>query len=618
MKTYFSAKRFTALLLAFLLVFSLSGQAFATGFKDISSDYWAKDYISKLTELEFFDGYEDNTFRPGKEISYIETLVLLSRFYETDETISELLRADYAATVVSKIPSSLNWANEALCVCLASGIVSANELGRLSFTKPITKNDFSLLLVRALQLDGDIQANNSAVLPFADEASITGNFRGCVAILYNAKIVDGDDNNRFNPSQSVTRAVASAMLYRALNYAEAQNITFNIPGYSAPNATSGIITNVSGSTVRVRFIDGTIREFSIGSGKYYVNGTLSAPSDSHVGAYIDLILTDSGVHKAQVVSDADAKYVVGTVYSTSTTSGGTVNIIPEGAASSANVRYVLADKAYVAINGSASEITKFKKDQFIIAKIVNNKVTEAYGNTEALTVTGALVDLSYGSVVEMRVIDDYGYIWYFPLNISDLPAVYLGEYEISVDRLELNDEVTVTFTNGKTTKIQSDAAQGTLRGQITSIISNINGLYWEITDANGTLHKHLVADDAAAYKGKTSILLSSIKVGDQVSVSLFNSTITTVNLESTESVLQTGKISGTVLNVDNNKREIILLIKEKLFYINIPGSAPIYNAASGKALGISQVTPDSYIVAYGTYENSTTLNATLVVVESLA
>lgn len=618
MKTTSSVRRFAALVLALLLVFSLSGQAFAAGFKDIPGDYWAKDYINKLTELKFFDGYEDNTFRPNNEITYIETLVLLSRFYEADETVTDMLREDYATTVASKIPANLSWASDPLCICLAAGIVSANELGKLSLTKPITKNDFSLLLVRALDLDGEIHANNSAVLPFADEAAITGNFRGCVAILYKAKIVDGDDNNRFNPSQTVTRAVASAMLYRALAYADAQKLSFSIPGYAAPGASSGVITYVSGSNIRVRFIDGTIREFTVGSGKYYLNGSLSTPAASHVGAYINLILTEDGVHKAEVTVAEKTEYIIGTVYSTSTTYGGTVNIIPEGKASSANTRYVLADKAYVAINGSASDISKFSRDQFIVAKVVDGKVAEAYGSTDPLTITGTLIDLTYGSVVEMRIKDETGGIWYFPLDISNLPAVYLGDYEISIDRLGLGDELVITYTNGKAQKISSEAAQGSLRGQVTSIINNVSGLYWEITDSSGIIHKHPVADDAAVFKGKTSVLLSSIKVGDVVSVSLFNSTITTINLESSESALQTGKISGTVLNVDNNKREIILLINEKLFYISAPGSAPIYNAASGKALGISQITPDSYIVAYGTYANSTTLNATLVVVESLA
>ena len=127
-----------------------------------------------------------------------------------------------------------------------------------------------------------------------------------------------------------------------------------------------------------------------------------------------------------------------------------------------------------------------------------------------------------------------------------------------------------------------------------------------------------MASDAAVYKGTASILLSTIKVGDLVSVSLFNSVITTVNLENTSTTVQTGKITGTVLNVDNNKREIILLISDKLFYVNVSGAAPIYNAVTGRSLGISQITPNSTIVAYGTYDNSVTLNSTLVVVEALA
>ena len=174
MKTSSSIKRFSALILALILVFSMSAQAFAAGYSDVAEDYWAEEYITELSSLGYFSGYEDGSFRPNGEITYIETLVLLSRLYDVDETILEYIVDDHAATVATKIPTNLLWAKNELCICLASGIVSANELGKLSLSNAINKKDFALLLVRALQLDGGITAANSTKLPFTDESSITG------------------------------------------------------------------------------------------------------------------------------------------------------------------------------------------------------------------------------------------------------------------------------------------------------------------------------------------------------------------------------------------------------------------------------------------------------------
>ncbi len=616
MKTTSFFKRIGAIILAFVLVFSMASQAFAANYTDVPKDYWAEDYINELSKLGFFSGYEDNTFRPGGNITYIETLALLSRFYDVDESVMKLLRADFAPTVAAKIPSSLSWASDELCVCLASGIVSANELGKLSLSSPINKKDFALLLVRALQLDEQVPTANTAKLPFADADSITGNYRGSVYILYSAKIVDGDENNRFNPSQTVTRAVASAFIYRTLSYIDAADIALEIPGYKAPTACEGIIQNVSGKTVRVQLVDGSLREFTIPAGKYYLNGSITTPAAEHAGAYINLLITEDGIRRADATVEENVKYVSGLVYSTSTSYDGVLNITHKGDNSS--TRYLLAEKASISLNNTEAKLSDLSRNYYVFAKVVDSKITEVFAINGSAPIKGVISELNYGTTTVMRIVDENGAVWYFGFDIAALPEVYIADYEITIDRISVGDTVTVTMKNGSASKIVSEATQGSLSGLLTSVISTVDGLYWEITDDAGAVHKHPVADDAVVYKGKDAILLSSVNVGDKVSVALFDTVITSINVEPAETVIETGKITGTVLNVDNNTREIILLISDKLFYISCPGSAPIYNAATGKALGISQITPDSTIVAYGSYNNSTSFTATLVVVESLA
>lgn len=616
MKNISPNKRFGALILAVILVFSLASQAFAAGYKDVASDHWAEDYITELSSLGFFSGYEDGTFRPDGTITYIETFAMLSRMFDLEDEEIQAMMLDFASVVAEKLPSNLAWAKKEISICLAAGIVSATELDKLTLTNGISKKDFSLLLVRALQLDGQITANGSAALPFSDEASITGIYRGCVAILYKAKIVDGDDSNRFNPNQTVTRAVAAALLYRALNYAESNNILLTIPGYISHTSFEGIITNVTGSVVRILAPNGVCREYTIGSGKYFVNNLAATPKEDHVGSYIKLVSGDDDIKRADVTTDKAVTYVYGNVYSTSTTSNGVINIILPGNVSS--TRFMLAENASITVNGAVSKIDSLKKNDYIFAKVVDGKIEEAYISNTAVAINGALTELTYGSIVDVRIKDTDGIVWYFGFEVSDLPGIFVGDYEISIDRLALGDKLTVNFENGEVVKIVSDVTQGSTSGQLTSIISTIEGTFWEITDADNKVHKYLIASDATAYKGKNAILLSSVKVGSKVSVSLYNSIITTVSVEETSAVVETGKITGTVLDVNTTSREIILLISDKLFYVKTSGSVPIYNASTGKALGLSQISAGSAIVAYGSYDSSTTLTATLVVVEALA
>jgi len=616
MKNTSFIRRSVALLLAMILVFGLSSQALAAGYKDVASDYWAEDYITELSAKGFFSGYEDGSFRPEGTITYVETFSMLSRMYDLEDDEIEAIVLDFKTVIAEKLPSALSWAKMEISICLAAGIVSANELGKLDLTSRISKKDFSLLLVRALQLDGKINANSNAKLTFADEADITGIYRGCVAILHNAKIVDGDDNNKFNPNQTVTRAVAAALLYRALSYAKTSNISLSIPGYMSKSTFEGIITNVKGSVVQIMAPNGLYREYTIGTGKYFVNGKAATPSEDHIGYYIDIISNDDGIKRVEASYNKTVTYIYGNVYSTSTTSNGVINIVLPGKTNS--TRYMLAEKAVLKVNGADGKLDSMAKNDFIFAKVVDGKITEANVTNTTLNVKGTLTELTYGSIVDVRIKDEAGIVWYFGFDVSDLPGIYVGDYEITIDRLALGDKLTLSFKNGKTTKIKSDVTQGNTTGQLTSIISTIEGTFWEITDAEGKVHKYLIASDATAYKGKNAILLSSVKVGSTISVSLYNSIITTVTVDESATVVETGKISGTVLDVNTSSREIILLIADKLFYVKASGSVPVYDAATGKSLGLSQITAGSAIVAYGSQESSTALTATLVVVEALA
>lgn len=51
----------------------------ANDFSDVGNDHWAKDWISIATENELIIGYEDNSFRPDKELSYAESITMLLR-----------------------------------------------------------------------------------------------------------------------------------------------------------------------------------------------------------------------------------------------------------------------------------------------------------------------------------------------------------------------------------------------------------------------------------------------------------------------------------------------------------------------------------------------------------
>ena len=51
-------------------------------FKDVLKDRWSYEYISKLSELEIFKGYEDGSFKPYSPIKRSEIVTILCRIYK--------------------------------------------------------------------------------------------------------------------------------------------------------------------------------------------------------------------------------------------------------------------------------------------------------------------------------------------------------------------------------------------------------------------------------------------------------------------------------------------------------------------------------------------------------
>lgn len=612
-----ASKRIFTLLLALVLLVSASVPALAAGFTDVPDSYWAKDYIDVLDAAGYLSGYEDGSFRPGGRITVCETLVILSRFYTLDELALQQISSDYLDTVKAIVPGSLSWAANELCIALAAGIVTPDELSTMSLSTAITKADFALFLVRAMQMDDDISAAGQTVLPFEDAASITGVYRGSVAILYNAGIVDGDEHNRFNPTQTVTRAVASAMVYRALTFLSQEQIVLSIPAYSSLGRCKGLLRSVDAASIRVEQFNGTVREFTFSaSSKFTVNGTAATLSDALTGQHITLTAKDAAILTADITVADNVKYLSGTVYSVSTTANGTINIVPSG--DYKPYYYTLVSGAAIQLNGAASSISGLNAKDHAVIKLTGNQVSEIYAYNYSSTLTGTISSFSFGTTVSLKLTDANKNVWPFDFAIAELPEISVGSYTITIDRLAVGDELTVHITNGAVTKLVGSSAEASAKGTISSMIETIDGLSWEITDTAGVTHRYPVAEGATAHKGSTAILLSTIKVGDTVSVTLFNGSITSVKLESTAAGPQSGKLTGTLLNADALSRKLILLISDKLYYVNVPGAVPVYNAATGKSLSLSQITADSSLVVYGTYENATTLSATLIVVETLA
>lgn len=603
-----------AIVLVLALAFSLSVPAFAAGFSDLDG-HWSKEYMQDLADRGYLSGYGDGTMRPDNDITACESLVLLSRFYNPGTEATALIADDYGDYVAETVPGSLSWAYDELEICLAAGIVTKDELASMDLSAAIEKEQLSVFLVRAMQLESKAESFSRTALTFDDADDISEACVGSVAELVSLKIVTGDDENNFTPKLSVTRAVVATMVSRALDYLETAGTTLVIANYDGVTRTEGIVTSAAAGSLTVRGLDGLMRVYSVApSSSVTVNGVARSLTSAYTGCDITVTAKDGTVTTAAITSDSAvtwAQGLVGSVFSSTTLR----YLYVTDSDSGTTVKYTLSTSAVITLDGKSVSLSAIIQNQFVTMKIENDAVTAITAVSADYEITGEISAITYGTTVSLDVKDTDGTVFCFYLGISDLPAIYRGTTAVTIDRLSVGEAVTVTVKNCDVSSIVTEGSEDTVTGKLISITMTTSGTQWVVGADDGTSSTYTVDVNAGVYSGTTPILLSDIQAGDTVSVVLYGSTITEIYLVT--SVSSTTKVSGTVLAVNTSAKTVTILTPaNKLVYIDMSSVGSIITASTGKTLTIYSIGVNSELVAYGTYSSSTNFAAKSVVIES--
>ena len=604
-------RKIISLVLAIVMVLSLSVTAFAaTSYSDLDG-HWAKEYMEDLAEKGFLTGYEDGTMRPNQNITYAEALVFLSRFYDVDDQVMEWMKEDYSAVADSAVPVSMSWAKDGIIVCLGSGIITASELKDAELGSEIQKEVLCKYLARAIGII--LPDSRDVKLTFDDADTISAGCARHVMALLTAGIVNGDTNNNFTPKLSVTRAVVSTMVSRALKYTQ-ENGTELVPAaYKGISLIPGIVYGATTKTLQMRTYDGQVVEYTVDADtKVMVDGKSGTLGSVYVGCPVTVKDKDSKPLAINISSSSKETWVQGSIASL-TKSNTSPYMMVLDVLSGDKVRYNISPKAVVSIDGKESNLAGLTGDLFITCKVEDRLVTEIIAETSNGIKTGTIEELDFATIVSLKIKDEDNYVWCYQMPISSLPTVKRGDTPITIDMLALGDIVSVTTVKGAVTAITTGTKQEEITGVLSSITSTASETVWTIVDKDGINHTYKLDPMAKASDGKKDILVSSVKAGDSVALTVYDSVITEVRVAQTVASIST--LSGTVLAVDTVEKKITLLNSNKLMYVSTAGVPVIADAVKGVALKIGGIGENAKITVYGTYENPTTIKATVIVVE---
>jgi len=224
-------KRITSALLAILMIFSLTGTVLAApveygeelqnmpentptvSFSDLPSTHWAYKYIADLVNRKVFEGYPDHKFRPDRTISRAEfaTIIVKAAGLQPKKvnysSFSDVKVTDWSSPWIETAKDYL------------TGYRTANGEYIYNPTAPALREDITVAIVKLKGYDVARLANRSIIeAMFTDYEGISESAKDYVAIAVENGIVSGFPDETFRPQNSITRAEAAAMLWRAFMY----------------------------------------------------------------------------------------------------------------------------------------------------------------------------------------------------------------------------------------------------------------------------------------------------------------------------------------------------------------------------------------------------------------
>ena len=230
-------KKFSALLSFVLIIGVLAGSfsAFAVEygaennpndktytqtFSDVPINHWAFQYIEELTDRKAINGYPDGKFYPDKTVTrdeFAKIMVVAAGLTATPATVSSYvdIPLTYWASPFIETAKPYMTAYQS-----ATGLAFRPTSGAL-------REDIAVAVVKLKGYDTRLADLSMLSTMFSDIGAISGNAQPYVALAVENGIISGYNDGTFRGQNTITRAEAAAILWRAFQYGSDTKV---IPG----------------------------------------------------------------------------------------------------------------------------------------------------------------------------------------------------------------------------------------------------------------------------------------------------------------------------------------------------------------------------------------------------
>jgi hypothetical protein len=625
----------TTVLTSAMLISSVPSYAAAPKFKDVPAKHWAYSYVENMAKLGYLSGYDDGTFKPGNNLTFMESMSTLSRLTNPTAAEKNAAKSEYKS-LLDQLKVEHEWARDALSIALYKDIVSKDELVNANdkglLNKNINKITVSVFVARTMGLEEAAKSKTVVFLPYKDTELIEASQRKYVDVLLDAGVLDskGEGDGKFNPKSTLTRQVMATMLSNASDYIKKNPIA------PVPDTSKPVETEIVKSTIK-RITDELGRKYLViedrsGNESGYlventtpitIDGKTSDSSSLAVGQDVELTIKKGTLDLVSVKATSIEEVVEGIVkYINSSTSKMTLEYmdgnktLTKDFTIDKNAKIYLDDKVSYLSDIKTGDTVTIRTQNSIISDIeAKAKIQKIEGIVKEIVPIKDTKDLEY----EITIVDSKDISHKF--KIDSKTYIYRNNKTVKVTDLKVKDNAYIISEYGIAQDIDAKVVKREIKGYIVGINNRFNQntlVTIRNTETNKEEDYELTSGAYIRIDNKPASALPSTP-GYYVEIVLEGDEI--VDIYADSSSLDTS-VSGKIDYIDT-KNNIIEITKDNINFENdgFKREATIYVSPTAivtikgavSKYGIHDLRKGDKIITAGTYQGANYVVDTIIV-----
>lgn len=218
-----------------------------TQFSDVSSSYWASQFITSLAQRNIIAGFPDGTFRPNEPVTRAQYAAIVRQAF-SQTTIR-------SSTTFVDVPTNF-WATTAIDISYRMGFLSGYPDNTFQPNQNIPRAQVLVSLANGLNYQASTVASAGV---YSDSQAIPSYATASIAAATEQRMVVNYPNvQALRPNQTATRADVAAFIYQALasqNQVATIQSPYIVQTQTTTTATQSTVT--AGTNIPVSYPDGT-------------------------------------------------------------------------------------------------------------------------------------------------------------------------------------------------------------------------------------------------------------------------------------------------------------------------------------------------------------------------